>query len=34
MLDDMLDHIENIRERPAWQPIPPEARARFQSRSP
>ena len=30
MLDDMLDYVENIRQRPVWQPIPPEVRARFQ----
>ncbi len=30
MLDDMLDYVENIRERPVWQAAPPEARARFQ----
>lgn len=29
MLDDMLDHIEHIRERPVWQPIPPEVRSAF-----
>lgn len=29
MLDDMLDYVEKIRERPVWQPIPPEVRARF-----
>ncbi|MBS1213768.1 MAG: cytochrome ubiquinol oxidase subunit [Proteobacteria bacterium] len=29
MLDDMLDYVENIRERPVWQPIPPEVRANF-----
>ena len=27
MLDDMLDYLEHIRERPVWQPIPPEVRA-------
>jgi glutamate/tyrosine decarboxylase-like PLP-dependent enzyme len=30
MLDDALDYIERIRERPVWQPIPPEVRDRFQ----
>ena len=30
MLDDILDYIENIRERPVWQPIPDSERARFQ----
>jgi glutamate/tyrosine decarboxylase-like PLP-dependent enzyme len=29
MLDEMLDYIEHIRERPVWQPIPAEVRARF-----
>ena len=29
MLDDILDYVENIRERPVWQPIPEEARSRF-----
>jgi glutamate/tyrosine decarboxylase-like PLP-dependent enzyme len=26
MLDDMFDHLEGIRERPVWQPIPDEVR--------
>jgi glutamate/tyrosine decarboxylase-like PLP-dependent enzyme len=30
MLDDMLDYAQYIRQRPVWQPIPPEARASFQ----
>ncbi|MDD2913787.1 MAG: aspartate aminotransferase family protein [Gallionella sp.] len=29
MLDDMLDYIEHLRERPVWQPLPPEVRASF-----
>ena len=29
MLDDILDYIENIGERPVWQPIPDQLRARF-----
>jgi hypothetical protein len=29
MLDDMLSYLENIRQRPVWQPIPDEVRARF-----
>jgi glutamate/tyrosine decarboxylase-like PLP-dependent enzyme len=29
MLDDILDHLEHIRSRPVWQPIPPEVRADF-----
>ena len=28
-LDDALDYIEHIRERPVWQPIPDDVRARF-----
>ena len=28
MLDDMLDYLENLRQRPVWQPIPAEVRAR------
>ena len=34
MLDDMIDYIEHIRERPVWQPIPQAARARFDVRLP
>jgi aromatic-L-amino-acid decarboxylase len=30
MLDDMLDYLEHIRERPVWQPIPSKVRASFQ----
>jgi aromatic-L-amino-acid/L-tryptophan decarboxylase len=29
MLDDLFDHLEGIRERPVWQPIPAEVRAAF-----
>lgn len=29
MLDDMLDHLATVRERPAWQPMPAEAKARL-----
>jgi glutamate/tyrosine decarboxylase-like PLP-dependent enzyme/Flp pilus assembly protein TadD/glutathione synthase/RimK-type ligase-like ATP-grasp enzyme len=31
MLDDILGYIENIRERPVWQPIPQDVRQRFRS---
>ncbi len=34
MLDDILDYIQNIRERPVWQPIPDEIRGRFGSSLP
>jgi aromatic-L-amino-acid/L-tryptophan decarboxylase len=30
MLDDILDYIENIRDRPVWQPIPQDVREHFQ----
>lgn len=29
MLDDILDYLEHIRERPVWQPIPQDVRALF-----
>src|SRR6202162_6499092 len=29
MLDVILDYVENIRERPVWQPIPDQVRSRF-----
>jgi aromatic-L-amino-acid/L-tryptophan decarboxylase len=29
MLDDMFDYLEQIRERPVWQPMPADVRARF-----
>lgn len=29
MLDDMFDYLEHLRERPVWQPIPPELRETF-----
>jgi aromatic-L-amino-acid decarboxylase len=29
MLDDMINYAANIRDRPVWQPIPDEVRARF-----
>ena len=34
MLDDMLDYVANIRERPVWKPIPDEVRARFRATLP
>ena len=34
MLDDILDYVERIRERPVWQPIPDEVRARFRAEVP
>ena len=34
MLDDMLGYMETIRERPVWQVIPDEVRARFRQALP
>jgi aromatic-L-amino-acid decarboxylase len=31
MLDEILDYIQHIRERPVWQPIPDEIRDHFKS---
>jgi aromatic-L-amino-acid decarboxylase len=29
MLDDMMDYLENVAERPAWQPVPGQVRQRL-----
>lgn len=34
MLDDMLDYLEHLRQRPVWQPIPQQVRAQFQEALP
>jgi aromatic-L-amino-acid decarboxylase len=34
MLDDMIDYIADIRERPVWQPIPDAVRAEFRQELP
>ncbi len=34
MLDDILDYIETIRDRPVWQPIPDSVRARYREAVP
>ena len=34
MLDDMLEYVQHIRERPVWQPIPEEVRGRFHAALP
>lgn len=34
MLDDMLDYLATVRERPVWQPPPPEVKAHFQGPPP
>jgi glutamate/tyrosine decarboxylase-like PLP-dependent enzyme len=34
MLDDMIDYVADIRDRPVWQPIPRAVRARFQAELP
>ena len=31
MLDDMVDYIADIRQRPVWQAIPDDVRARFRA---
>ncbi|MGH6742929.1 MAG: pyridoxal phosphate-dependent decarboxylase family protein, partial [Bradyrhizobium sp.] len=34
MLDDMIDYIATIRERPVWQPIPDAVRGQFRQQLP
>jgi glutamate/tyrosine decarboxylase-like PLP-dependent enzyme len=34
MLDDMLDYLEGVRERPVWRPVPPETRAALDEQTP
>ena len=34
MLDDIVDYVENIRDRPVWQPIPEAVRERFRGELP
>lgn len=34
MMDDMFDHLANLREGPVWQPMPPDIRAAFQQKLP
>lgn len=34
MLDEMLDYLQTVRERPVWQPIPPEVKQTFQQAVP
>src|SRR5580698_984242 len=34
MLDDILDYVEHIRERPVWRPIPDDVRAHFRTAAP
>ena len=34
MVDDMLEWLRTVRERPAWQPMPPDARAAFDAPAP
>lgn len=31
MLDDMVNHLSSLRERPAWQPVPEQVRARLRT---
>ncbi len=34
MVDDALDYVATVRERPAWQPIPPEVAERLRQPAP
>lgn len=34
MMDDMFDHLQSLRDRPLWQPMPPEIRAGFNAKLP
>ena len=34
MLDDMIDYIAGVRDRPVWQPIPDQVRAEFRAALP
>jgi aromatic-L-amino-acid decarboxylase len=34
MLDDMLDYVANVRERPVWRPIPDAVRSQFREALP
>ena len=29
MIDDMFDYLQQVRQRPVWQPIPPETKKHF-----
>ena len=31
MVDEAVDHLEQVRERPVWRPMPDDVRAKFQS---
>ncbi len=32
MLDELIDHVRDVRQRPVWRPIPPEVRERISTR--
>ena len=34
MLDELFDHLQGLRDQPAWRPIPDEVRARHRSKLP
>ncbi|MDX1624010.1 MAG: pyridoxal-dependent decarboxylase [Gemmatimonadota bacterium] len=34
MLDDMIDWLESVRDRPAWRPVPDHVKARFEAAVP
>ena len=34
MVDDMMDYLEHVRERPVWRPVPAETRAALDEPTP
>src|SRR5688572_23206988 len=34
MVDEMLEHLRTVRERPVWRPVPKEVRTRLSSPAP
>jgi aromatic-L-amino-acid decarboxylase len=34
MVDDMMDYLQSVRERPVWRPVPPEIRAALEEPTP
>lgn len=34
MVDDMMDYLERVRERPVWRPVPPETKAALEEPTP
>jgi len=31
MVDEMMDYLASVRERPVWRPVPPEVRLRLRA---